>query len=131
MQKVASADNRLIPYCACTKFVTRLASKINRQVCHQMAQVLREQKIGATTICSQDSRNALNQSRTGKNPVFLIQCPDFRTDLNGCWQRLLFAPQPTQRKCSLCSQGKEWSSYGSHFENPFKLNIMEQRFSNV
>ena len=25
--------------------------------------------------------------------------------LNGCWQRLLFARQLTQRKCSLCSQG--------------------------
>ena len=37
--KEASADNRLIFYRACAKFVTRFASKINRQVCRQMARV--------------------------------------------------------------------------------------------
>ena len=42
MQKVASADNRSIFYRACAKFVTQFASKINCQVCHQMARVSRE-----------------------------------------------------------------------------------------
>ena len=42
MQRVVSADNRSIFYCACAKFVTQFASKINCQVCCQMAWVLRE-----------------------------------------------------------------------------------------
>ena len=42
VQKVASADNYSIFYCACMKFVTRFASKINHQVCCQMARVSRE-----------------------------------------------------------------------------------------
>ena len=42
VRKVASADNRSISYRACAKFVTRFASKINRQVCRQMARVSRE-----------------------------------------------------------------------------------------
>ena len=41
-RKVASADNRSIFYRVCEKFVTRFASKINRQVCRQMARVSRE-----------------------------------------------------------------------------------------
>ena len=57
-------------------------------------------KIVFTLICytrfTQDSHNALNRSRTGKNPFFLFICPDFQTDLNGCRQRLLFAHQLTQ-----------------------------------
>ena len=44
LRKVASADNRLIFYRACVKFVTRFARKINRQVCRQMARVSREYK---------------------------------------------------------------------------------------
>ena len=44
VQKVASADNHSIFYLGCTKFVARFTSKINRQVCHQTAQVSREQK---------------------------------------------------------------------------------------
>ena len=54
---------------------------------------------------TQDSRNALNRSRTGKNPIFYFIRPDFWTDLNGCRQRLLFARHVIPRKCSLCSQG--------------------------
>ena len=42
VRKVASADNRSIFYRASVKFVTRFASKINRQVCRQMARVSRE-----------------------------------------------------------------------------------------
>ena len=53
----------------------------------------------------QDSCNALNWSRTGKSPFFKFIRPDFWMDLNGCWQRLLFARQLTQRKFSLCSSG--------------------------
>ena len=44
MQKVASADNRSIFYHASMKIVTRLASKINHQVCCQTAQVSRGKK---------------------------------------------------------------------------------------
>ena len=42
VHKVALADNRSIFYCAYVKYVTRFVSKINRQVCRQMARVLRE-----------------------------------------------------------------------------------------
>ena len=41
-EKAAPADNRSIFYRACLKSVTRFASKINRQVCRQIAQVSRE-----------------------------------------------------------------------------------------
>ena len=41
-EKAAPADNRSIFYRSCLKSVTRFASKINRQVCRQMAQVSRE-----------------------------------------------------------------------------------------
>ena len=54
---------------------------------------------------TQDSRNALNRSRTRKNPFFILFV-HFWTDLNGCRQRLLSARQLMPRKCSLCSQGK-------------------------
>ena len=64
-----ACDNRSIFYRACPKFVTQFASKINREVCRQMARVSRELKKIATRL-SQDSRNALNRSRTGKNPFF-------------------------------------------------------------
>ena len=106
MWKVAPANNCSIFYCACTKFITRLASKINHQVCHQMARVLWEQKkLQQLWSAMQDSCNALNWSRTGKSPFFKFIRPDFWMDLNGCWQRLLFARQLTQRKFSLCSSG--------------------------
>ena len=55
---------------------------------------------------TQDSRNALSRSRAGKKPAFWFIRPDFWTALKGCRQRLLFARQLTQRKCSLCSQGR-------------------------
>ena len=42
--KVAFSDNHSIFYHACVKFVTRFASKINRQVCHQLARVSWEYK---------------------------------------------------------------------------------------
>ena len=42
VQKVASANNRPILYRVCAEFVTRFASKINGQVCRQMARVSRE-----------------------------------------------------------------------------------------
>ena len=44
VRKVPSGDNRSIFYRACAKFVTRFASKINHQVCRQMARVSRELK---------------------------------------------------------------------------------------
>ena len=91
--KVASADNRSIFYRACAKFVTRFASKINRQVCHQMAGI--KQMYVTTLICyerlMQDSRNSLTLSRTGRNPFFNLFVQ------NSCLQRLLFACQLTQR----------------------------------
>ena len=69
----------------------------------------RNNKIATTLICYarlvRDSRNALHRSRTGKNPLFKFIRPDFWTDLNSCRQRLLFAHQLTQQKCSLSSQG--------------------------
>ena len=68
----------------------------------------RNKKIATTVIgyarLTQHLRNPLNRSRTGIRP-------DLWTDLNGCQQRLLFARQLTQRKCSLCSQGREWTEY--------------------
>ena len=74
-----------------------------------------KKKIVTTRICyarlTQDSRSALNWSRTGKNPFFKFFRPDIWTDLNGCRQRLLFAHQFTQRKCSLCSQGSKLHSF--------------------
>ena len=51
VRKVASVDNRSIFYRACAKFATRFATKINRQVCRQMARVSREKKIALTLIC--------------------------------------------------------------------------------
>ena len=109
VRKVTSADNRSIFYHACAKFVTWFASKIN----HQGSSGLSSNVASSTGIkilqqlwsATQDSRNALNWSRTGKNLFFKFIRPDFWTDLNGCWQRLLFAWQLTQRKFSLCSQG--------------------------
>ena len=91
MQKVASADNRPILYRACAKFVTRFASKINGQVCRQMARVM------------ECSKPVFNRE---KNPFFWILIVQISGRI---WtvvsRRLLFARQLTQRKCSHCSQG--------------------------
>ena len=111
VRTVASADNRSIFYRECAKFVTRLARKINPQVCRQMTRVSRELKkmrqlLSATYArLTLDSRNALNRSRTGKTCFFQFIRQYFSTDLNGCRQRLRFALQLTQCKCSLCSHG--------------------------
>ena len=81
----------------------------------------------------QDSRNALNRSRTGKNPFFLFIRPDFWTDLNACRQRLLFARQLTQRKCSLRSQGTTnifLIVKGASFVNFPKVAVVHMRFHN-
>ena len=57
----------------------------------------------------QDSRKTLTMLETGqeqeKKRFLKSICPDFWVNLNACWQRLLFACQLTQQKCSLCSQG--------------------------
>ena len=72
VRKLASADNHSIFYHACVKFITRFASKINCQVCCQMMRVLREEKkLRQLLPATQDSQDALNQSRTGKSLFFL------------------------------------------------------------
>ena len=67
-------------------------------------------KIATTLICyarpTQCSKPVKNSEK--KNPFSWFIRPDFWTDLNGCRQRLLFARQLTQRKCSLCSQGNNF-----------------------
>ena len=109
---VKSNDNF---YRACEKFVTRFASKIIILIVRSVVKWRKfrgEKKIATTAISyarlAQDSRNALNWSRTVKSPFFKFIRPDFWMDLNGCRQRLLFAHQLTQQKCSLCSQGMSW-----------------------
>ena len=81
VRKVASADNHSIFYRSCVKFVTWFVSKINRQVCRQMARVSWEQKkcdnfdllhkthVGLTQ-CSKPVKNR-------KKPVFLIYSSRF------------------------------------------------------
>ena len=112
MRKVLSADNRSIFYRVCAKFVTRFASKINRQICRQVARVSREQNIATTLICY--ARHVMLQTgqQQEKTRVFKIYSSRFLdiTYLNGCEQRLLFARQLTQRKCSLCLQGNCWEA---------------------
>ena len=87
MQKVASPDNCSIFYRA--KLIIRTVIKWRK--------FRRNQKIASTLICyirlMQDSRSALNRSRTVKNPFFKLIHPDFWTDLNSCRQRLLFVQQ--------------------------------------
>ena len=123
VRKVASGENRSIFYHACAKFVTRFASKINCQVCHQMEQVWREQKIATTLICYARLTQCFKPVKNRKKPVSI--CPDFWTDLNGCQQRLLFAWQLTQRKCSLCSQGISYQTLVKEF------CIVNQQFSDL
>ena len=107
--KVASVDNRSIFYRACAKFVTRFARKINHQVCRQMARVLREWNNCNNSDLLRKTHARLTQCskpvKNWKKPVFLFIRLDFWTDLNSCRERLLFARQLRQRKCSLCSQG--------------------------
>ena len=110
MRKVASADHRSIFYRACAKFRHAIHKQNESSgLSSNGASFVGVKKIATTLICytrlTEDSRNALNRSRTGKNPFLKFIRPDFWTDLNGCRQRLLFACQLTQRKCSLCSQG--------------------------
>ena len=92
-------------YRTCANFVTRFAGEINRQVCRQIARVSREYKNCDNSDWLRKTHATLAQSskpvKNRKNP----------TDLNGCRQSLLFARQLTQRKCSLCSQGREWTEY--------------------
>ena len=109
MRKVALANNRPIIYRACAKFVTRFASIINRQVCRQMARVSRNKKNYVNSDMLRKTHARLAQCskpvKNRKNEFFKFIRPDFWTDLNGCRQRLLFARQLTQPKCSLCSRG--------------------------
>ena len=64
-------------------------------------------KIATTLICYARLTQTSKPVKNRKNPGFFTFIrPDFWTDLNGCRQRLLFARQVTQRKCSLCSEGK-------------------------
>ena len=119
VRKVASADNRSIFYRACAKFITRFASKINRQQAPVVRSVVKwrefrgNNKIALTLICYAKLTQCSKLVKNRKNPVFKFIRADFWTDLNGCRQRLLFARQLTQRKCSLCSQqGKELVSAG-------------------
>ena len=81
----------------------------------------------------QDSRNALNWSRTVKNPFFKLIPPDFWTDLNSCRQRLLFVRQlnsenvASARKVGLNQnlkknvEGSVPNPFVSHLENDVPL----------
>ena len=106
MRTVASADNRSIFYSECAKFVTRFARKINPRVSRELKKCDNSYLLRKTHArLTLDSRNTLNRSRTGKTCFFQFIRQYFSTDLNGCRQRLRFALQLTQCKCSLCSQG--------------------------
>ena len=69
-------------------------------------------KIATTLICY--ARHVMLQTgqQQEKTRVFKIYSSRFLdiTYLNGCEQRLLFARQLTQRKCSLCLQGNCWEA---------------------
>ena len=85
VRKVASADNRSIFYRACAKFVTRFASKIlSSGLSSNAATFAERKKLRQLWSATQDSRNGLNRSRTGKKPFFKFIRRDFWTDLNGC-----------------------------------------------
>ena len=59
-----------------------------------------------------------------KNSFFLFIHLRFWTDLNGCQQRLLYAQQLTQRKCSLCLQGNSVNTLnGENVHHVTKLII--------
>ena len=79
VRKVASADSRSIFYRACAKFVTPFAVIKWREFRGD------RKKLRHLWSATQDSRNALNRSRTGKKTRFLkFIPPDLWTDLNGC-----------------------------------------------
>ena len=100
MRKVASANNHSIFCCACAKFITRLASKINSMSGLSSHGMSFEgiKKITTTLICyaklMQCSKPVKNRTKT-----VLI----YSDGLKCCQQKLLFACQLVQRKCSLCS----------------------------
>ena len=81
MRKVASADNRSIFYRACVKFVTWFVSKINRQVCRQMAWVSWEEKKSDNFDLLRKTHVGLTQCskpvKNRKKPVFLIYSSRF------------------------------------------------------
>ena len=74
VQKVASADNCSIFYCVCTKFVIAIRKQIIVRCVVKWHEFHWNKKIATTLICwarlTQDSCNALNQSRTEKKPGF-------------------------------------------------------------
>ena len=113
-RKVASADNRSIFYRACAKFVTRFASKIVRSVV-KWREFRGNKKWGNSDLLRKTHAQCSKRVINMKNP-FLFICPDFWTDFNASWQRLYFARQLTQRKCSLYPQG---ICYINHYwQNP-------------
>ena len=132
MRKVVSADNRSIFYRACAKFVTRFASKSNRHVCHQMRRVSRKyKKIATTLICYARLSQCSKPVKNSKNSFCLFIRPDhFWMELNGCRQRLLFARQLTQRKCSLCSHGTDRRVPRKQLRDKFRLQF-PSRSANV
>ena len=108
VRKVASTDNRSIFYRACAKFVTLFASKIlSSGLSSNAASFAERKKLWQLRSATQDSRNGLNRSRTGKKTRFfnLFVQISGRICTVASRQRLLFARQLTQRNCSLCSQG--------------------------
>ena len=83
--------------------------EINRQICCQNWHEFHgNEKLGPLCFASQDSHNnhtMLQTSQEQEKTRFLkFICSDFWTDLNGCYQGLLFAHQLTKRKCSLSWQ---------------------------
>ena len=107
VRKVASTDNRSIFYRACAKFVTLFASKIlSSGLSSNAASFAERKKLRQLWSATQGSRNGLNRSRQEKNRFFnLFVQISGRIWTVASLQRLLFAPQLTQRNCSLCSQG--------------------------
>ena len=78
VRKVASAEDRSIFHRACAKFVTRFASKINRHcLSSNGATFAGIKKLRQLWSATQESRNALNQLRTGKKTVFSIYSSRF------------------------------------------------------
>ena len=73
MRKVASADNCSIFYCACAKFVTWFASKINHYGLESNGvsfMGIKKLQLRQLWSATQDSRNPLNRLRTGKKTIF-------------------------------------------------------------
>ena len=130
VRKVASTDNRSIFYHTCAKFVTRFASKINRQACSQMARVSGKElrQVWSTAQYSRKTLARLMQCskpvKNRKKTVFLFIRPDFWTDLNGCRQRLLFARQLIHRKC--IASARRVTKHGNHSgDKAFKHSLVD------